>query len=117
MIEARINGNTKDKQLKKLVKTTGSQAKDRTRLVFALVPKAVNGHCQGDTVRQALRQSPISGKTVVNKVHVQWSPHVKWEGDWRMRKVGVAPFAFEKVSFEGYEVDGTVASKKGKDKK
>lgn len=78
---------------------------------------AVNGYCQGDTVRQAMRQSPIPGKTVVNKVHVQWSPHVKWEGDWPMHKVGVASFAFEKIPFEGYEVDGTVAPKKVKGKK
>ncbi|KAL9067125.1 MAG: hypothetical protein Q9161_007117 [Pseudevernia consocians] len=112
IIEARINNNTKDKQLKKLLLTTGSLAKDRTRLAFALVPAAMTGYCPGDYVRRALQESPVPGKPVVNKVHVRWSPSVKWDGDAPFYKVGFAPFLFEKIPFAGYRLDGTAAPKK-----
>lgn len=117
MIEARVNGKTKDKQLKKFVKTTGSLAKIRTCLAFALFPRATADYCLGNYVREALQASPVKGKVVVNKVHVQLSPSVKWEGDQPLAKVGAPPFVFEKIPFPGYKVDGTVVSKKDRDKK
>ncbi|KAF6231878.1 hypothetical protein HO173_009961 [Letharia columbiana] len=107
MIEARVNGKTKDKQLKKFVKTTGSLAKIRTCLAFALFPRATADYCLGNYVREALQASPVKGEAVVNKVHVQLSPSVTWEGDQPLAEVGTPPFVFEKIPFPGHKVDGT----------
>lgn len=52
----------------------------------------------------------------VNKVHIQWSSSVKWDGDKPLPQVGVAPFVFEKIPFQGYKLDGTAISKKKKGK-
>lgn len=97
IIEARINGNTKNKQLKKLFKTTKSLAKNQIRLAFALFPTDLKHYCMGHHVKQALRESPVAGKPVVNKVHVQWSPSVKWDGDKKpLTQAGFPPFVFKK---------------------
>lgn len=117
MIETRISGATKDKQLKRLLQTSASVSRDPTRLAFVLVPKSLDGHCMGQHVRQALRESPVEGKSVVNKVHVQWAPTVKLEDGKPRFNPGSTPFIFEKIAFEGYNVDGTIAARKGKGKK
>ena len=75
------------------------------------------GHCQAIYIRQALRESPIEDKMIVNKVHVQWSADVQWEGDQPCFAGQDKPFVFEKIPFAGYDVDGKQASKKGKNPK
>ena len=112
MIETRVHGQTKDKQLKKLFKTTASLASNQTRLAFALVPTRLAGYCTGDHVRRALQDSPVPGRTVVNKVLIAWSPNVRWVAGMPHLKVGFPPFVLERIPFEGYNVDGTVGAKK-----
>ena len=119
MIEARVNTKTKDKQLLKMFRNRGSAslATDPSLLAFALFPKSMDGHCLGQDVKQALKESPVLGESVVNKVHVQWSPAVTWEDGKPRFAAGVKPFVFEKIPFEKYNVDGSKAKKKGKGKK
>ena len=71
----------------------------------------------GQHVRQALRESPVENKSVVNKVHVQWAPTVKLEDGKRRSNAESMPFVFEKIAFEGFNLDGTIATKKGRGKK
>ncbi len=111
MIEARINTKTRNKQLRKLIQGSGSAIRDPGRLAFALIPKGMNGHCKGQHTRQALRESPVEGHSVVNKVHVQWDPAVKFEGDKPRMGANSVPFLFEKIPFHGYRVDGTKIGK------
>lgn len=118
MIEARVNRNTKDKQLQKLFNTSGSVARSRTRLAFALFPTSVADSCLGHHVRQALQESPVVGKMVVNKVHVRWNPSVKWGDDGKaIYPDEMPPFVFEKIPFVGYNLDGTMITKKDKAQK
>ena len=118
MIEARVSRKTKDKQLKKLfLKSSTSLGRDLTLLAFALVPTGIKEYCMGKDVRQALELSPIEGKTAVNKVHIQWSPSVTWDGGKPTPQTGSGLFAFEKIPFQGYNLDGTRGSKKKQGKK
>ena len=119
MIEACVNGKTKDKQLLKLFRAriSGSVTTNPSRLAFALFPKSMDGHCKGQDVKQALKESPVGGESIINKVHVQWSPAVTWENGKPSCAAGVEPLVFEKIPFEKYNVDGSKAKKKGKGKK
>lgn len=118
MIQARVNGNTKDKQLKKLFNTSGSTANDGTHLAFALFPKSVADSCLGHHVRQALQESPVMGQLVVNKVHVRRNPDVKWGDDGQaIYQADVPLFLFEKILFVGYNLEGAFITKKDKAKK
>lgn len=59
MVEARVNGATKDKKLKRLFRNSKSTASDPTRLAFVLIPQSMADHCKGQHVRQALQGSPV----------------------------------------------------------
>lgn len=121
MIEARVNGQTKDKQLMKLFKTSGSVANDPSRLAFALFPPSIAGHCTGQHVRQALQESPVDGQSLVNKIHVQWGPDVKLEGGKPRHGADVVSLVYNKIPLSGYNVDGkktgSKAARKGKNGK
>ena len=79
MIEARVNGKTKDKQLKILFSTSGSVANDPSRLAFALIPGSMKDFCLGRHIKEALQASPVEGGSIVNKVLVLWSHAVPWK--------------------------------------
>ena len=117
MVEARVNGATKDKQLKRLFQNSKSTASDPTRLAFVLIPQSMADHCKGQHVRQALQESPVEGALRVNKVHIQWRPAVKLKDGKPRFEAGIMPFVFEKIPFAGYNVDGTLVRKKDKEKK
>lgn len=117
MIEARVNGQTENKQLIKLFKTSGSVLNDPSRLAFALFPPSMNGYCTGQHVRQALQESPVDGQSFVNKVHVQWGPDVKLEDGKPRQEANVVSFEYNKIPLSGYKMDGTRVEKKGKNGK
>lgn len=117
MIEARVNGGTKNKQLMTLFKTSGSTASDPSRLAFALFPPSIASHCKGQHVRQALQESPVDGQALVNKIHVQWGPDVKLEDGKPRHGVNVVSFVYNKIPLSGYKVDGKRIEKKGWGKK
>ena len=118
MIEACVNGKTKDKKLSRLFRTSGSVANSPTRLAFALFPKSMDGHCLGRHVKQALAESRVKGQSTINKVHVQWSPAVTFLENGKPRfAAGVVPLVFEKVPFDKFNVDGSKAKKKANGKK
>lgn len=118
MIEARVNGNTKDKQLIMLFKNknSGSVANDPSRLAFALIQKSVARSCVAKHIRQALQESPVEGESIVNKIHVQWDPAIKLvDGEPEpgfSTDPSIAPFVYEKIPFAGYDVDGKKIGKK-----
>ena len=118
MIEARVNGQTENKQLMKLFKTSGSVANDPSRLAFALFPPSIASHCTGQHVRQALQESPFDGQSLVNKIHVQWGPDVKLEDGKPRHGANVVSFIYNKLPLSGYKVDGkkavNKAARKGK---
>lgn len=115
MIEARVNEKTKDKQLKRLLQTSASVARDPTRLAFVLIPKSMDRHCKGVHVKKALQKSPVEGKSIVNKMHLLWDPLINWEGNTPRYAAHMKPFVFEKIPFKGYDLDG-IPIAKGKDK-
>ena len=117
MIEARISGQTKDKQLKRLFNFSGSLGRDPSRLAFALIPETMVSFFEGQYVRQALQESPVQGESILNKIHVQWSANVDFVDDDAWLIDGAMPYVFNKIPVAGFNVDGSRAKKKGKGKK
>ena len=117
MIEARISGQTKDKQLQKLFNVSGSLGRDPSRLAFALIPTSLVNYYEGRYVRQALQESPVAGESIVNKIHVQWSSDVRFEDDSPLVREGASPYVYNKIPMAGFNVDGSRAVKKGRSKK
>ena len=117
MIEARVSGQTKDKQLKRLLNFSGSLGRDPSRLAFALIPTSMIKYYEGQYVRKALQESPVEGESMLNKIHVQWSSNVKFVDDRAWIKEGSMPYVYHKIPLAGFNVDGSKAKKKGKGKK
>ena len=117
MIEARVSGQTKDKQLRKLFNVSGSLGRDPSRLAFALIPTSMVSYYEGRYVRQALQESPVEAESILNKIHVQWSPAVKFVDGHPWVIDGAIPYVYNKIPVAGFNVDGSKAKKKGKGKK
>ena len=117
MIEARVSGQTKDKQLKRLFNFSGSLGRDPSRLAFALIPASMISFFEGRYVREALQESPVEGESILNKIHVQWSANVDFVDGNAWIIDGTQPYVFNKIPVAGFNVDGSKAKKKGKGKK
>ena len=117
MVEARVSLQTKDKQLRKLLAFSGSLGRDPSRLAFALFPMSMAKYYQGRYVRQALQESPVEGESILNKIHVQWSPAVKFVDGQAWIIEGSMPFIYHKIPLAGFNVDGSKIKKKGNGKK
>ena len=118
MVEARVSSQTKDKQLRKLLAFSGSLGRDPSRLAFVLFPMSMAKYeCDGRYVRQALKESPVEGESILNKIHVQWSPAVRFEDGHGYIKEGAMPFIYHKIPIAGFNVDGSKIKKKANGKK
>ena len=117
MIEARVSGQTKDKQLQRLFNFSGSLGRDPSRLAFALIPASIISFFEGQHVREALQESPVEGASILNKIHVQWSANVDFVDGHAWVIDGAQPYVFNKIPVAGFNVDGSKAKKKGKGKK
>ena len=124
MFEIRANPQTKNPSLALMALNSKKLPQNQKRFALLLIDPPVCPTFRGEHIKAALKECGVWGANVINKIHVSFAPEIeRWETNeeeaWAEQYIpilpanwppGKIPLVFEKIPFDGYNVDGSVAS-------
>ena len=124
MFEIRANPKTSIPGLAYMALNSQKLPANQKRFAFLMVEPGVSPGFRGEHIKAALKECGVWEAGVINKIHVYWVPEIQgWDTneaeDWAERHIpilpanwppGKIPMIFEKIPFDGWNEDGSVAS-------
>ena len=126
MVELRANIASENAAVNALAQNSKKLKQNQRRFALFMYSGPVMEWMSAQHVRMALKASPVWEAGVINKVHVNWDKRLRWakiEGRETAVPIpapGMVPsdmYTYDRVPFDGFNVDGTEVSKSGKQEK